>query len=246
MRLTPVHIKWLKAALHLAAFLPFLWLVLAVDQGWFSADPSKDIQHFTGRMTLKLLLATLMIAPLARYARQPLLIRCRRLVGLWCFARGTLHLISYSTLELGLSNLGLLGSELVNRPYLTLGILTADPAGAGGHLNAVGDAQTGRQMANVAQLRLSGGDPRPIHYLWSVKTFSPAVHLRAAGGGAVGPALQEIPRTVALNHAAARVIVVENTRRRPELFCVPALIFLSRIPEFVDLGLNIFADKTSI
>lgn len=161
MRLTPVHIKWLKAALHLAAFLPFLWLVLAVDQGWFSADPSKDIQHFTGRMTLKLLLATLMIAPLARYARQPLLIRCRRLVGLWCFARGTLHLISYSTLELGLSNLGLLGSELVNRPYLTLGILTADPAGAGGHLNAVGDAQTGRQMANVAQLRLSGGDPRP-------------------------------------------------------------------------------------
>lgn len=131
MRLTPVHIKWLKAALHLAAFLPFLWLVLAVDQGWFSADPSKDIQHFTGRMTLKLLLATLMIAPLARYARQPLLIRCRRLVGLWCFARGTLHLISYSTLELGLSNLGLLGSELVNRPYLTLGILTADPAGAG-------------------------------------------------------------------------------------------------------------------
>ena len=124
MRLTPVHIKWLKAALHLAAFLPFLWLVLAVDQGWFSADPSKDIQHFTGRMTLKLLLATLMIAPLARYARQPLLIRCRRLVGLWCFAWGTLHLISYSTLELGLSNLGLLGSELVNRPYLTLGILT--------------------------------------------------------------------------------------------------------------------------
>lgn len=45
-------------------------------------------------------------------------------MGLWCFAWGTLHLISYSTLELGLSNLGLLGSELVNRPYLTLGILT--------------------------------------------------------------------------------------------------------------------------
>lgn len=50
-----------------------LWLVLAVDQGWFSADPSKDIQHFTGRMTLKLLLATLMIAcwrafmPVSRY-----------------------------------------------------------------------------------------------------------------------------------------------------------------------------------
>lgn len=105
MRLTLTHIKWIKVGIYLAAFLPFLWLMLSVDQGWFSADPAKDIQHFTGRMTLKLLLATLAIAPLARYTRQPLLIRCRRLVGLWCFAWGTLHLISYSTLELGLSNI---------------------------------------------------------------------------------------------------------------------------------------------
>lgn len=65
MRLTPTHITWIKVGIYLAAFLPFLWLVLSVDQGWFSADPAKDIQHFTGRMTLKLLLATLAIAPLA-------------------------------------------------------------------------------------------------------------------------------------------------------------------------------------
>lgn len=219
MRLTPVHIKWLKAALHLAAFLPFLWLVLAVDQGWFSADPSKDIQHFTGRMTLKLLLATLMIAPLARYARQPLLIRCRRLVGLWCFAWGTLHLISYSTLELGLSNLGLLGSELVNRPYLTLGILT--------WLILLALAATSTLWA----MRKLGAKWQTLHnfvYLAAIlapsttcgrsKRFPPAVHLRAAGGGAVGPALQEIPRLVALNHAAARVIVVEKHAPPAELF----------------------------
>ena len=211
MRLTPVHIKWLKAALHLAAFLPFLWLVLAVDQGWFSADPSKDIQHFTGRMTLKLLLATLMIAPLARYARQPLLIRCRRLVGLWCFAWGTLHLISYSTLELGLSNLGLLGSELVNRPYLTLGILTwliLLALAATSTLWAM--RKLGAKWQMLHNFVYLAAILAPIHYLWSVKTFSPAVHLRAAGGGAVGPALQEIPRLVALDHAAARVIVVEK------------------------------------
>ena len=78
MRLSLRQIKGLKVAIWLAAALPFLWLILSVNQGWFSADPAKDIQHFTGRMTLKLLLATLMIAPLARYARQPLLIRCRQ------------------------------------------------------------------------------------------------------------------------------------------------------------------------
>ncbi|RAP67877.1 putative sulfoxide reductase heme-binding subunit YedZ, partial [Candidatus Erwinia dacicola] len=43
----------------------------------------------------------------------------RRLLGLWCFAWATLHLVSYSQLELGISNLGLLGSELISRRLAT-------------------------------------------------------------------------------------------------------------------------------
>ena len=59
MRLTAKQVIWLKVFLHLAAFLPFVWLFWAVSHGQLSADPVKDIQHFTGRMALKLLLATL-------------------------------------------------------------------------------------------------------------------------------------------------------------------------------------------
>lgn len=70
------------------------------------------------------MLATLLISPLARYAKQPLLIRTRRLLGLWCFARATLHLTSYALLELGINNLSLLGRELTTRPYLMLGIIS--------------------------------------------------------------------------------------------------------------------------
>lgn len=68
--------------------LPFVWLARAINHGGLSADPVKDIQHFTGRTALKFLLATLLITPLARYAKQPLLIRTRRLLGLWCFTLG--------------------------------------------------------------------------------------------------------------------------------------------------------------
>ena len=124
MRLTVKQITWLKVLLHLAGLLPFIWLFWAASQGYFSADPAKDIQHFTGRMALKFLLATLLVSPLARYAKQPLLIRTRRLLGLWCFAWATVHLTSYTLLELGINNLALLGSELVSRPYLTLGIIS--------------------------------------------------------------------------------------------------------------------------
>ncbi|AKJ43292.1 protein-methionine-sulfoxide reductase heme-binding subunit MsrQ [Pragia fontium] len=123
MKLTPGNIKWLKLLLHLAAFIPFLWLILSINQGWLGADAAKDIQHYTGRMALKLLLATLLITPLAKLLHQALLVRCRRLLGLWCFAWATLHLMSYSVLELGL-DMSLLLSELIRRNYLILGIIS--------------------------------------------------------------------------------------------------------------------------
>ncbi len=180
-RLSPANITWLKVIIWLAAILPFIWLLLSVDQGWFSADPAKDIQHFTGRMTLKFLLVTLLVTPVARYGKQPLLIRTRRLLGLWCFAWGTLHLLSYSLLELGVSNLRLLGSELISRPYLTLGIISWILLLA---LACTSTLWAQRKMGTTWQ-KLHNfiyliAILAPIHYLWSVKVLSPQPVIYAA------------------------------------------------------------------
>lgn len=174
MRLTAKQIVWLKVVLHLAAFLPLVWLFWAASQGYFSADPAKDIQHFTGRMALKLLLATLLVTPLTRYAKQPLLIRTRRLLGLWCFAWATLHLTSYTLLELGINNLSLLGQELVTRPYLTLGgiswlILLALAITS----PQIMQRKLGRRWQKVHNCIYLVAILAPIHYLWSVKILSP-------------------------------------------------------------------------
>lgn len=121
MRLTAKQITGLKVLLHLAGFTPAV--ALLGHTAWrIGADPGKDIQHFTGITALKFLLATLLVSPLARYAKQPLLFRTRRLLGLWCFTWATLHMLSYALLELGMQNLGLLGHELISRPWLTLGM----------------------------------------------------------------------------------------------------------------------------
>ena len=174
MRFTVKQIVWLKVLLHLAGFLPLVWLFWAGHQGYFSADPAKDIQHFTGRMALKFLLATLLVSPLARYAKQPLLIRVRRLLGLWCFAWATLHLTSYTLLELGINNLALLGSEIITRPYLTLGMIswaillalavTSTPAM---------QRKLGRRWQLLHNFVYLVAILAPIHYLWSVKIVSP-------------------------------------------------------------------------
>lgn len=181
MRLNAKQVIWLKVALHLAAFLPFLWLFWAASQGYFSANPAKDIQHFTGRMALKLLLATLLVAPLARYAKQPLLIRTRRLLGLWCFAWASLHLTSYALLELGINNVALLGQELVSRPYLTLGIVSwvillalavTSPQ--------IMQRKLGRRWQTLHNFVYLVAILAPIHYMWSVKTLSPQPLIYAA------------------------------------------------------------------
>ncbi|WP_105631279.1 protein-methionine-sulfoxide reductase heme-binding subunit MsrQ [Cronobacter dublinensis] len=182
MRLTAKQIVWLKVALHLAAFLPLLWLFYAASQGLFSADPAKDIQHFTGRMALKLLLATLLVTPLTRLLKQPLLIRTRRLLGLWCFAWATLHLVSYSLLELGLNNLSLLGSELVSRPYLTLGVVSwlILLALALTSFQAT-QRKLGRRWQTLHNFVYLVAILAPVHYLWSVKILSPQPILYALG-----------------------------------------------------------------
>ncbi|VTQ66954.1 Flavocytochrome yedZ [Campylobacter jejuni] len=173
-RLSPANITWMKVIIYLAAILPFFWLILSVDQGWFSADPAKDIQHFTGRMTLKFLLVTLLVTPVARYGKQPLLIRTRRLLGLWCFAWGTLHLLSYSFLELGISNLRLLGSELISRPYLTLGIICWILLLALACTSTLwAQRKLGSKWQKLHNFIYLIAVLAPIHYLWSVKVLSP-------------------------------------------------------------------------
>lgn len=174
MRLTLRHITGLKVVLHLAAFLPFVYLFMAASQGWLSADPAKDIQHFTGRMALKLLLATLLVSPLTRYLKQPLLIRTRRLLGVWCFAWASLHLTSYYLLELGYDHLRLLGSEVISRPYLFLGMISWVILFA---LAITSFQRMQRKLGRRWQTLHNGiylvAILAPIHYLWSVKVLSP-------------------------------------------------------------------------
>lgn len=174
MRLTLPQLRMLKSLLHLLALLPLIWLFYAVNHGQFSADPAKDIQQFTGRMALKLLLLTLAISPVARYLRQPVLIRMRRPAGLWCFAWATLHMTSYALLELGANNLNLLGRELVLRPWLTLRLLSWVILLALTFTSTqAAQRKLGRRWQQLHYAIYLVAILAPVHYIWSVKVLSP-------------------------------------------------------------------------
>ena len=97
-------IPWLKVVVHLLCLLPFLRLVEMYRNGALVqyADPVQFLTHFTGDWALWLLLADLAITPVRRLSpRLALLIRFRRMVGLYAFFYATLHLLVYVLLFSG-------------------------------------------------------------------------------------------------------------------------------------------------
>ncbi|BBG60741.1 flavocytochrome yedZ [Providencia rustigianii] len=123
----PQENRWLlwgtKAFFHLIGLLPLLWLIFLIDSGQLGADPAKDIQHYTGIATLRLLVLIALIPLAVRLLRFNILFQTRKLLGLWCFFWAALHLSSYLLLEIGVNNLALFFDEVFSRVYLILGMV---------------------------------------------------------------------------------------------------------------------------
>lgn len=161
----------LKSALHTACFLPaaVAFYLAATDQ--FGADPIKALIHFYGMGALNCLMATLVISPLIRWLREPQLVRVRRMLGLYVFFYASLHISCFLAFELTW-DLSLFGSEIVKRPFITLGMA--------GYLILLTLAATSFQAAqrrlkkrwqtlhNLIYLLLPIA---VVHFYWSVKAY---------------------------------------------------------------------------
>jgi len=122
MKLTPKGVFWLKVLIHLVLLSTFVYLWYLVDQDLLGADPVKEMTHFLGKAALNTLIITLCITPVAKQFKLGLLLQTRRVLGLYAFLWATLHLLLFAWLELQW-DIALFFTEVVKRPYLTLGAL---------------------------------------------------------------------------------------------------------------------------
>lgn len=182
MRITPKQITIIKSMVHIFSLIFMIYFVLLTLQGGFGADPVKGMEHFTGKAALNMLILTLLVSPLAKGFRQGLLMKLRRMLGLYSFFWATLHFAIYISLDLGF-DFSLLGEEIFKRPYLTIEavcwvILLL--------LAATSFQKIQRKMGKKWQtlhywvylaLILA-----PIHYYWSVKSglIEPSLYLVVA------------------------------------------------------------------
>ena len=120
-RIPPLAITLIKAMIHLASISTLLYFYMLIDSNRLGADPVKEMIHFLGKTGLNYLLITLAITPIAKRFKQPLLMRIKRVLGLYSFAWICLHFTAFLWLELDWQ-VWLLVEEIIKRPYLTLGM----------------------------------------------------------------------------------------------------------------------------
>jgi sulfoxide reductase heme-binding subunit YedZ len=91
--------RYFKPAVFLACLIPLARLVWLGFHAGLGANPIEFITHSTGDWTLTFLLITLSITPLRKLTRQYWLVGWRRMLGLYAFFYGTLHLMTYVWLD---------------------------------------------------------------------------------------------------------------------------------------------------
>jgi sulfoxide reductase heme-binding subunit YedZ len=85
------------------------------------ANPIEKITHSTGDCTLTFLLITLSITPLRKLTHQYWLINLRRMLGLFAFFYGTLHLMTYVWLDKFFDVHQML-ADIAKRRFITAGM----------------------------------------------------------------------------------------------------------------------------
>ncbi|MFT5023237.1 MAG: sulfoxide reductase heme-binding subunit YedZ, partial [Colwellia sp.] len=110
-----------KIFVHLAAFLPLANAYYLAFTDQLGADPVEAIIHFTGIGAFNLLLLSLMITPLSKRFKISILLKVRRLVGLYSFTYAFLHLTNFLVFEVQF-DWSLFVSEILERPYITIGM----------------------------------------------------------------------------------------------------------------------------
>lgn len=112
--------KWGKPAVFAASLLPFAWLLYAAFADKLGPNPAEYLTRSTGDWTLRFLCLTLAVTPVRQLAGWNALLRYRRMLGLFTFFYGVLHLCCYAGFDMSF-DLGAIVRDIPKRPFVLAG-----------------------------------------------------------------------------------------------------------------------------
>jgi sulfoxide reductase heme-binding subunit YedZ len=184
-----------------AALAPVAWIIWAFQTGALSANPLSDVTNETGVWTLRFVCLTLAITPLRRLTGWNLVIRFRRMIGLFAFFYGSLHFLTYVIADRFASLvdfpdgivawstarnlLAAIAEDVYKRPYITVGftafvlMVPLAVTSTAGWIRRLG----GKQWQTLHRLIYATAVGGVLHYWWLVKAdvSRPAVYAFVVG-----------------------------------------------------------------
>ena len=163
--------RWTKLVVFLLSLTPAAMLAWRFRQDDLGANPIEFITHSTGDWTLRFLILTLTITPLRKLAGVPQWIRFRRMLGLFAFFYGCLHLTTYLWLD-KFFDLPDIWKDVVKRPFITIGFLgfvlmiPLAVTSTAGWIRRLG----GRRWQLLHRLIYVSAVAGVVHYYWLVKS----------------------------------------------------------------------------
>ncbi|MFP5460298.1 MAG: sulfite oxidase heme-binding subunit YedZ [Gammaproteobacteria bacterium] len=110
----------LRALVFAACLLPLARLFLLGFNDSLGANPVEFVSRSTGTWTLVMLCLTLSVTPLRQLSGWNAVIRLRRMLGLFAFFYGCLHLMSYVWFDQWFDAIAIL-VDLLERPFIAAG-----------------------------------------------------------------------------------------------------------------------------
>lgn len=170
MHLREKYVKALKTPVFLLCLGPAGLLVWKGFHDLLGANPLDVITRSTGLWTLIFILITLGVSPLRKLLKLPWLIRFRRMVGLFAFFYGCLHLTTYVWLD-KFFNVPEMLHDIVKRRFITAGMtawalmLPLALTSTAGWIRRLG----GKRWQTLHRLIYFSAAAGVIHFIWLVK-----------------------------------------------------------------------------
>ncbi len=165
--------RWLHFALKLmvttACLAPFALLLSGAIAGDLGANPVERVTDVTGQWGLRFLLIMLAVTPLRRLTGWNLLLRFRRMLGLFAFFYISLHLLTWAWLDQELVWANIV-SDIAKRPYVAVGFaawLLMLPLAVTS--TRVMKRRLGRNWQRLHRLAYAVSVLGVLHYFWLVK-----------------------------------------------------------------------------
>ncbi|HEY9281235.1 MAG TPA: protein-methionine-sulfoxide reductase heme-binding subunit MsrQ [Eoetvoesiella sp.] len=118
-----------KPFIFVLALYPALrWVWLGYTDG-LTANPAEFLIRSSGIWALVGLCLTLAITPLRRIIKQPALVRCRRMLGLFSFFYTVLHVWAWAFWERNWSLMSM-WEDIMQRPFILIGVVAVVPMAA--------------------------------------------------------------------------------------------------------------------